>query len=242
MHGLVDATGRAISLGEKLGSGGEGDVFAVIGQPQVAAKLYHRSISREHQAKLLAMVNTRNAAIVACTAWPTATLHKNGGSAVIGFLMPMVSGFEAIHKLYSPAHRRQTFPNADWAFLVHVARNCAAAFAAVHAAGHVVADVNQGNLVVSANGFVRLIDCDSFQIRHVSKLFLCEVGGNLLPFIVYGASPVCRCLPRTWRHAHRKSNCRLSICFQRKWSTAGDEAAAELHSVHRRAGPVGHYV
>lgn len=176
MQGLVDSAGRAIGLGEKLGSGGEGDVFAVVGQPQVAAKLYHQPISREHQAKLRAMVNTRNATIGACTAWPTATLHKNAGSAVIGFLMPKVSGFEAIHKLYSPAHRRQTFPNADWAFLVHVARNCAAAFAAVHAAGHVVADVNQGNLVVSANGVVRLIDCDSFQIMHGNTLFFCGVG------------------------------------------------------------------
>lgn len=176
MRGLVDATGRAISLGEKLGSGGEGDVFAVIGQPQVVAKLYHRPISREHQAKLLAMVNSRNTAILPCTAWPTATLHQKIGCPVVGFLMPKVSGFEAIHKLYSPAHRKHMFPRVDWAFLVHVARNTAAAFAAVHAAGHVISDVNQGNLVVAANGKVCLIDCDSFQVANGNDVFLCEVG------------------------------------------------------------------
>ena len=34
----------------------------------------------------------------------------------------------------------------------------------VHSVGAVVGDVNEGNLLVSQNGTVSLIDCDSYQI------------------------------------------------------------------------------
>jgi DNA-binding helix-hairpin-helix protein with protein kinase domain len=90
-------------------------------------------------------------------------------------LMPKVIGYE-LHKLYSPAHRKQLFPKADWAFLVNTARNVAAAFDAIHAYGHVIGDVNQKNAIVASNSVVKLIDCDSLQIAASGKLYLCEVG------------------------------------------------------------------
>jgi DNA-binding helix-hairpin-helix protein with protein kinase domain len=68
------------------------------------------------------------------------------------------------------------FPKSDYAFLVHVARNVAAAFDAIHHYGHVIGDVNQGNLLVARDGRVRLIDCDSFQIMAGGVNHLCEVG------------------------------------------------------------------
>jgi DNA-binding helix-hairpin-helix protein with protein kinase domain len=95
---------------------------------------------------------------------------------VRGFLMPKVVGCEPIHELYGPAHRKQLFPKADWAFLVNTARNVAAAFDAIHAHAHVIGDVNQNNILVAGNSVVKLIDCDSFQIAADGKLYLCEVG------------------------------------------------------------------
>ena len=59
-------------------------------------------------------------------------------------VLPRVTDHREIHHLYSPAHRKIDFPTADRSFLIHVARNCAAAFESIHAAGHVVGDVNQG--------------------------------------------------------------------------------------------------
>ncbi len=90
--------------------------------------------------------------------------------------MAKVVNREPIHKLYSPAHRKQDFPKAAWDFLLYVARNTAAAFSTLHAQGHVIGDVNQGNVVVGADSKVTLIDCDSFQIRASNTLHLCEVG------------------------------------------------------------------
>jgi len=41
--------------------------------------------------------------------------------------MPQVKGYHEIHSLYGPSHRKRTFPQADWSFLVHAARNLASA-------------------------------------------------------------------------------------------------------------------
>ena len=110
------------------------------------------------------------------SAWPTATLHLRPQGPMCGFLMPKVSYYEPIHKLYGPSHRKQLFPKADWEFLISVARNVAAAFGTIHSHGHVIGDVNERNLVVATNAVVRLIDCDSFQVTSHGRTHVCEVG------------------------------------------------------------------
>ena len=67
---------------------------------------------------------------------------------VVGFLMERIEGYQPIHNLSSPASRKQIFPDANYAFLVNVARNVAASFDAVHAHGHIVGDVNENNFLV----------------------------------------------------------------------------------------------
>ena len=86
--------------------------------------------------------------------------------------MPRVSGFYDIDMPTVRTSRRKTFPRADWAFLLHVGMNCAAAFHTVHDAGHVIGDVNAKNIFVSTQGTVRLIDCDSFQVQAGGRPFL----------------------------------------------------------------------
>ncbi|HNX98597.1 MAG TPA: hypothetical protein PKK12_13040, partial [Candidatus Aminicenantes bacterium] len=95
---------------------------------------------------------------------------------MVGFLMPRIADAEPIHKLYGPTHRKETFPHADWRFLVRAAKNLAAAFYVIHQYGYVVGDVNEGNILVNDKACVRLIDCDSFQVRSSDSLYYCEVG------------------------------------------------------------------
>jgi DNA-binding helix-hairpin-helix protein with protein kinase domain len=174
---FFDVSGRPVLLGRKLGSGGEGDVYEIpTSSRDLVAKIYHEPLKHEKQEKLRVMVQGCDDELQKIAAWPTATLHLGRTGPVRGFLMPKVIGYEPIHKLYSPAHRKQLFPKADWAFLVNAARNVAAAFDAIHAYGHVIGDVNQGNVAVASNSVVKLIDCDSFQITAGDNLYLCEVG------------------------------------------------------------------
>jgi DNA-binding helix-hairpin-helix protein with protein kinase domain len=174
---LFDSSGKRIAIEKELFRGGEGTIHPVIGNSGALAKLYHRKIDPPKQAKLAAMTTTANDALLRVAAWPAATLHPRAGGPIIGFLMPRFDGqrFE-LHHLYRPGTRKQTFRQADWAFLVHAARNVAAAVATVHAAGHVVGDVNQRNFIVGGDATVKVLDCDSFQIRGSGRIFHCPVG------------------------------------------------------------------
>jgi DNA-binding helix-hairpin-helix protein with protein kinase domain len=83
---------------------------------------------------------------------------------------------QPIQQLYNPTQRLRAFPRAGWQFQVRAAVNLAAAFDEVHRAGCLVGDVNESNALVSDKALVRLIDCDSFQVRAGGRQYLCEVG------------------------------------------------------------------
>ena len=173
---FVTASGAEVQLGRELGKGGEGSVFEIPSLPNQVAKLYHQGVDKLKQEKLRFMATHGDQALLQYAAWPQGTLHPSVSGPVAGFLMPKVTGRDPIHMLYSPAHRRQNRPNAAWDFLLYVARNTAAAFETLHAHGHVLGDVNQGNVMVGADSKVILIDCDSYQINASGTLHLCEVG------------------------------------------------------------------
>lgn len=186
---LRDAQGREVVLGAELGRGGEGSVYEIVGSQDRVAKVYHERVSRGKEAKLIAMAGLTSDALVRIGAWPTATLHAANEASVVGIVMPRIVDHRDVHYLYSPAQRKATFPKADWSFLVRTARNVAHAFETIHASGHVIGDVNQGNVLVSPRATVKLIDCDSFQIRATSGVYLCEVGvGHFTPPELQGRS------------------------------------------------------
>jgi len=178
MKTFITGVGGIIEIGRELGKGGEGAVYEVPANHHVVAKLYnaHHTPDALKQAKLRFMATTADTELLSYAAWPQKTLHKNRAGPVVGFLMPKVSGRVPIHMLYSPAHRRQDYPQAAWDFLLFAARNTAAAFAAIHRHGHVLGDVNQGNVLVGADSKVVLIDTDSFQINANGTVHLCKVG------------------------------------------------------------------
>lgn len=76
--------------------------------------------------------------------------------------MPRLTNHKPIFGLYSPKIRLQEFPKADWRFLIHAAINTARACSVIHEAGHVIGDVNHGNLFVASDATVQFIDRDSF--------------------------------------------------------------------------------
>jgi DNA-binding helix-hairpin-helix protein with protein kinase domain len=174
---FVDHTGRAVHTGKLLGKGGQGSVYEVVGNPDVVAKIFHTPASTELAQKLKIMTGLANPQLLKVASWPTATLHaQSANGATRGFVMPRVSGYEEVHQLHGPKSRLAVFPKADWRFLIHVAANTSRALANLHQIGVVMGDVNDRNVLVSQQGTVRLIDCDSFQVSAGGQVFLCPVG------------------------------------------------------------------
>ena len=174
---LRDHLGNDVRLPAKpFATGGEGAIFDVIGHPDLVAKLYSKPQSNERCDKLRAMAKLCNPDLLKIAAWPISTLSNGTSAAVEGILMPRIADHKEIHHLYSVAQRKKDFPEADWGFLLHTARNCAIAFESVHGQGHIVGDVNQKNVMVSKKGIVALVDCDSFQVKEGNRIFRCGVG------------------------------------------------------------------
>ena len=200
LRNLYDNLNQRVELGSQLGVGGEGAVLEVVGQPLFVAKVYHKPPDALKEQKLRAMVCLARPDLLKLAAWPTATLHQNPRGPLVGVLMPRVSGHKEVHTLYSPAHRKKEFPDADWAFLIQTAMNFVIAFDAIHRGGHAIGDVNQSNLlVVPEVATVYLIDCDSYQINAGGQSFPCEVGVPLYtPPELQGVN--FRGVPRTHNH------------------------------------------
>jgi DNA-binding helix-hairpin-helix protein with protein kinase domain len=175
---FFDHLGRKISLGTKLGAGAEGSVFEITGNQDFVAKVYHENkpLPTGAELKLPEMVARANDELCRVAAWPIATLHERAGGRLIGFAMRRLKNHKEAHALYGPDHRKASFPEADWRFLIHTAANCAAAFDALHRAGAVMGDVNERNVMVSPQGMIVLIDCDSFQIQANNHILTCGVG------------------------------------------------------------------
>ncbi len=174
---FLDSSGARILLGKKIGSGGEGDVHEILPpHVNIVAKIYRKPLDVHKQEKLLLMARGCNDELKSISAWPTDVLYAREGGPVVGFLMPKIADYEPVHKVYGPTHRKETFPHADWRFLVRTAKNLAAAFFVIHKFGYVIGDVNEGNILVNGQACVRLIDCDSFQVRTNGRLYCCEVG------------------------------------------------------------------
>ncbi|MET4418303.1 hypothetical protein [Bradyrhizobium sp. RT3a] len=175
LKSIFDQQRKPVPLGKLLGRGGEGAVFEIVGEPDLVAKIYHPDKARERQQKIAAMVASGIQTKVSNAAFPLYPLYEGAGTFA-GFTMHRIGKQKPVHQLYSPASRRNEFPNADYRLLLRTAQNIARAVAAVHSTGCVIGDLNHSGILVGADATATLIDCDSFQFSANGKTFYCAVG------------------------------------------------------------------
>jgi DNA-binding helix-hairpin-helix protein with protein kinase domain len=172
-----------LSLNVSLGRGGEACVYTVPSDSNLVAKIYHKPTTA-HADKLQAMLanppeNPTASLGHISIAWPEDLLRAaDGKNSILGFLMPRIEGMRPIIDFYNPRTRRQHCPLFNYQYLLRTARNLAAAFAALHASGYCIGDVNESNILVSDTALVTLIDTDSFQVPDPNNdiVYRCPVG------------------------------------------------------------------
>ena len=168
-----------------FGSGGEGEIYEIIGDGDRVAKLYYRDgqhhtpqqleqIKRKLEVMIGIPIRSRVDGIL-CLAWPEDIIFENG--VFVGFIMPRV---RLPYKIYQIARgdRMQIFPDYTWKYSVQYAYNLAWVIWYLHMNGIVVGDLNMNNIMVGIKGEVALIDCDSFDIHDpvTGEHFKCNVG------------------------------------------------------------------
>lgn len=162
--------GKRITLGERLGRGGEGEVFRLDGDEGLVVKLYAKP-DAGRAAKIPALCAAGLSTRCPDVALPIAAVCTCEG-IFAGFVMRHAGKCQPIHELITPSSRRQHFPAASWRFLVRAALNVARVVAQVHGAGIVIGDINSSGFLVSPQATITLIDADSMQFGG----FRCRVG------------------------------------------------------------------
>lgn len=174
MQDIIIGKDRA-SVGELIGKGGEGEVYAVKGRAGQAVKIYNANLRPKRESKVRAMVGEGLAVKTELIAFPGDIVTDRKGN-FLGFVMRLVSGYRPLHELYNPKSRMRLFQKADYRFLIHAALNVARAVGKVHQTGCVIGDLNHSGILVAPDGTVALIDADSFQFRLNGTSYPCVVG------------------------------------------------------------------
>jgi DNA-binding helix-hairpin-helix protein with protein kinase domain len=170
-----NSLGQTVKLGKQLGQGGEGTVFAVENNPDLAAKIYKPTLAASRFGKIKAMADGRWHKQVNEVAFPIDLLF-NGQGGFVGFTMKQVGGRKAVHEAYNPQSQKVHFPKASFPLLLRIALNIASAVAKVHTTGCVIGDINHSGFLVSPDATVTLIDADSFQVQASGQVYHCHVG------------------------------------------------------------------
>jgi DNA-binding helix-hairpin-helix protein with protein kinase domain len=174
--GIYNAAREALRLGDKIGVGGEGTVYHIEGHDDLVAKIYHEPLPPGKAEKLIVLAQLGNEHLFKMAAWPVDVLWDRPDGNVIGFVMKKIGQASEVHALHSPKSRLKKFPEASWAFLLHVAANIARAVATMHEHGFVIGDLNPKNILVTRQATVYLLDCDSLQFAADGKTYRCGGG------------------------------------------------------------------
>jgi|GEM_PF-1039780 len=179
---LHNTSNWAIVLDKKIGRGGEGEIWTVVGLLKTVAKIYFpQKLSPEKELKLRTMIENPPADDMRTRynhisiAWPTDLLYEQ--NKFVGYLMPLIPKYPTALEIYNPRRRRQTYPEFNWKYLHRAAYNLAVSMEAIHARGYVIGDLNESNIFISNQALISLVDTDSFQVTTQSgHVFRCPVG------------------------------------------------------------------
>jgi DNA-binding helix-hairpin-helix protein with protein kinase domain len=147
--------GRAVSLSKLLGRGGEGTVYEVANDPNIAAKIYmptRRTRGETKSWQWCRQVSTpaRAESPIQSTPFSIQVVHLLGSRC-----KRSANAGRYTNSIHLAADAK--FSKADFRFLVRSALNVANAVAAVHSAGCVIGDINHSGILISQDAIAALM-------------------------------------------------------------------------------------
>jgi serine/threonine protein kinase len=174
--------GQRLVLGECIGSGGEGDVWTVVGPLDWLVKLYKPGMdiaSLERKVGWLIAHPPVPTGPRTAFAWPIERVYAaTDRSQFRGFVMRRASG-KPLYLLTNVKDRLAHARHVHWGQLLAIAQNLCNLVHALHVAGHVAGDINESNFHVDIiTGSVTMLDCDSVQSTDTStgEVYHCVVA------------------------------------------------------------------
>jgi len=152
-----------LRIGKLIGAGGEGAVYEDRDDSRTVIKVLHQQhATRERAAKLRAMCDNppQNAQALS---WPDVVETDGDG---LRYRMPKASRGAGTAYRFISANERRQLParQQEYGYRARLGVKIAEAFRWLHTIHVRIGDVNPSNILVSDDGSVMLIDCDSFQI------------------------------------------------------------------------------
>ncbi len=166
-------SGTVYQLDKRLGGGGEGDVYAVLANEKIVAKIFNLDVDAlaEKQEKLRVMTKIKSS-MLDHTAWPKDLLLDSQGR-IVGYTMLRIPSMIDFNEIYDPGSEVQL----GWQSRVALAYNLCARVNEIHMVGQVIGDFNPNNICVSPENWeIYLIDADSFHITDNGRTYRCGVG------------------------------------------------------------------
>lgn len=157
-------------LGDLLGEGGEGSVYAVQNDQNQVVKIFDKDHRTEHRKAKLDLLISHELEMQGI-GFPTDIITNSDGEFV-GYAMPRASGKELQATIMRPARFKRMYPTWTKADLVDVCVSFLEKVAYLHSLNILLGDINPKNLMVDEHKNVWIIDADSWQVEG----YPCPVG------------------------------------------------------------------
>ncbi|MCL4346018.1 MAG: hypothetical protein M1375_02140 [Candidatus Thermoplasmatota archaeon] len=174
--------GREVSgfvrLGDMAHSGGEGQIYEIIGSPEKFAKIYTDGSLSNSRLRKLRVEKVRKMIVkpperIDGLAWPESILFEGHPDPenFVGFTMRRFDRMQMLENIYTTETRNELIQDIEWSnlkmwsSLFMVALNLSIIMEDVWRKGYIIPDLSPSNILVDMDMRVALIDCDSFLIR-----------------------------------------------------------------------------
>ena len=171
------AHNQIITLGKKLGEGGEGTIYEIVEAPHLCVKIYKQEYRSKKFGKVKTLIEkykiikkSRNKEYITIfdnfLAMPRELVFDPNTGEFLGFIMNKLdmSKLKSIGDFFnSDLTKYQTF-DKSWEGRCKIAEDLIKTVKCLHSVGIVVGDLNDRNVFVTPYNHVAILDCDSFGV------------------------------------------------------------------------------